>query len=89
MKKIIINIGVIFLLLVVSCKKEKIEVCQPTNCGTIINDGIDTDPSGNNCYYLEIQNACSDNVKKFCFDQSTWMNAYVGTQFCVTNQQPW
>ena len=89
MKKIIINIGIISLLLVSSCKKEEIEVCTPTNCGTIINDGIDIDASGNYCYYLEIQNACSDNVKKFCFDQYTWQNAYVGTEFCVTNQNPW
>ena len=73
-----------------SCKKEeKIETCTPTNCGTIINDGIDIDANGNSCYYLEIKNACTDNVKKFCFDQNTWQNAYVGTEFCVTNQNPW
>ena len=87
MKKIITI--VILISLSLSCKKEKIEVCQPTNCGAIVNDGIDIDANGNSCYYLEIQNDCTNNIKKFCFDQSTWQNAFVGTNFCVTNQQPW
>jgi|TARA_R110000868_G_scaffold205676_1_gene454220 hypothetical protein len=89
MKKIILNIVVFSLIFLSSCKKDKIEVCQPTNCGAIVNDGIDIDANGNSCYYLEIQNDCSNNIKKFCFDQSTWQNAYVGTHFCVTNQTSW
>lgn len=87
MKKIITIVLLISLSL--SCKKEKIEVCQPTNCGAIVNDGVDTDANGNYCYYLEIQNDCSNNIKKFCFDYNTWLNAYVGTHFCVTNQTSW
>jgi len=64
-----------------SCKKE--EVCT-SNCGTIVNDGID-----GSCYWLEIQNECSENTKRFCFDQNTWMNNYVGNSFCVTNEPSW
>ncbi len=59
------------------------------NCGTIANDGIDTNPDGSSCYWLEIRSECSGNKKKFCFDQDVWMNNYVGSNFCVTNQPGW
>jgi hypothetical protein len=78
MKKTIMFMGVIAMVLF-SCKKE--EEC---NCGTIANDGVD-----NGCYWLEIRNDCSGNKKTFCFDQDVWMNAAVGSHFCVTNEQPW
>lgn len=68
-------------MVITSCEKEEIKPC---NCGTIANDGID-----NGCYWLEIRNDCSGNKKKFCFDQDVWMNAYVGTYFCVTNEPQW
>lgn len=64
----------------VSCSKEE-EQC---NCGTIANDGIN-----GNCYWLEIRNDCTGNKKTFCFDQDVWMDAYVGSHFCVTNQGQW
>ena len=65
----------------VSCNEED---NKPCNCGTIANDGID-----GSCYWLEIRNDCSGNKKKFCFDQDVWMSAYVGSNFCVTNQGQW
>lgn len=82
MKKLIIAIA-LFSATLTSCKKEEI-TCEPTSCGAIVNDGI-TD----GCYWLEIENDCSGNKKKFCFDQSVWMSAYVGTNFCVEGVQPW
>lgn len=66
----------------VSCSKE--EDNKQCNCGTIANDGID-----GSCYWLEIRNDCTNNKKKFCFDQDVWMNAYVGSNFCVSNQNQW
>ena len=65
----------------VSCNKEEDKQC---NCGTIANDGIT-----GTCYWLEIRNDCSGNKKTFCFDQDVWMDAYVGSNFCVSNQAPW
>lgn len=65
----------------VSCNKEE---NKPCNCGTVANDGID-----GSCYWLEIRNDCSGNKKTFCFDQDVWMTAYVGSNFCVTNQGQW
>jgi hypothetical protein len=76
---------VMFIMLAIglaSCSKE--EDTKQCNCGTIANDGID-----GSCYWLEIRNDCSGNKKKFCFDQDVWMDAYVGSNFCVTNQSQW
>lgn len=80
MKKLIMI--VILSIGLVSCNKE--ETQQQCNCGVITNDGIN-----GSCYWLEIRNDCSGNKKTFCFDQSVWMNAYVGDNFCVTNQTQW
>jgi hypothetical protein len=80
MKKLLVILAVVFIA--VSCKKE-------CNCGKIVNDEITFDNAGNACYSLSIKNSCSDNVKTFCFDQSTWFDNQVGDNFCVTNEQSW
>ena len=68
-------------IILIGCSKE--EEPTPCNCGTIANDGAD------GCYWLEIRNDCSGNKKTFCFDEDVWMNAYVGSSICVSNEQPW
>jgi hypothetical protein len=80
MKKLIYLTALTITLL--SCKKYEPE--QNCTCGVIANDGI-TD----GCYWLEIRNSCSNNKKKFCFDQDVWISAYVGSNFCVSGVQPW
>jgi len=91
MRKILLVLTVITGLL--SCKKEEEQTStnntssnKQCNCGTIANDGIDTDPI---CYWLEIRNECSGNKKKFCFDEDVWSNNFVGDRFCVTNVTSW
>tara|TARA_R110000868_G_scaffold69854_5_gene205850 strand:- start:8 stop:247 length:240 start_codon:yes stop_codon:yes gene_type:complete len=79
MKKVLVIMALAIGL--VSCEKEE---DKPCNCGTILNDGIN-----GSCYWLEIKNDCSGNRKTFCFDQSVWTSAYVGSNFCVTNQTQW
>ena len=80
MKKTILFIMLVASVLV-ACKKEEEQKC---NCGTVANDGVD-----NGCYWLEIRNSCSGNKKTWCFDQDVWMNAPVGSDFCVTNEPSW
>lgn len=83
MKKVKL-IMVMFLslgFLIGSCEKEDVKPC---NCGVIANDGID-----DGCYWLEIRNDCTNNLKTFCFDQDVWMNNHVGKNFCVTNETKW
>jgi len=77
MKKIL----VVTMLVVsfTSCQKD-----EDCNCGTIANDGIDGD-----CYWLEVRSDCSDNVKRFCFDQDVWFDNHPGDHFCVTNETGW
>jgi hypothetical protein len=88
MKKTISFAGLIVgVLLLASCKKE--EETKKCNCGTIANDGISTNADGSSCYWLEIRNSCSGNKKTWCFDQDVWMNAAVGSDFCVTNETSW
>ena len=64
-----------------SCEKEEELAC---NCGTITDH-----TSNNNCYWLEISNDCSGNKKSFCVDWSTWVQAYVGTEFCMKKPESW
>lgn len=75
----------IIIVLLSSCEKEDLTPRNSQcNCGIIANDGIT-----NNCYWLEIRNECTNNKKKFCFDQDIWMRSYVGNRFCVTNEPQW
>jgi hypothetical protein len=76
MKKLIV-----IALLIIGCSKES---SKPCNCGTVANDGID-----GNCYWLELRNNCTNNKKKFCVDKDKWMEAYAGTEFCITNTDKW
>lgn len=79
MKKLLL-IGLVALS---SCKKEKF-----CNCGTITDDKINT--NGNEMIYtLSIRNSCSNNVKTFVFDQQTWYDNQVGSEFCLTNVDSW
>jgi hypothetical protein len=84
MKKLIYLTALTITLL--SCKKYEPE--KDCTCGVIANDGVDYN-NGNSCYWLEIRNSCSNNKKKFCFDQDVWISAYVGSNFCVSGVQPW
>lgn len=80
MNKFSLMVLTVLLISTVSCKKDE----PPCNCGAIVEDGITDD-----CNWLDIKNDCTGNVQRFCFDINTWMNAPVGTNFCVTNQTKW
>jgi hypothetical protein len=88
MKKINFLISVLLItasmLIFSSCKKDK-----PCNCGTITDDAIEFDSNGDIFYTLTIRNECSENLGKYYFSQSVWLNAPVGSYFCVTNVSSW
>ena len=82
MKKIILLIAIVTLS--ISCKKDnptpkQKEVC---NCGLVQSDNV-TD------YSVVIKNSCSGNNKTFWLQQGDWMNAYVGSNYCITNVTSW
>jgi len=76
MKKVIFCLAVATALLS-SCKKD--EVC---NCGKIVSDNASN-------YSVDIKNSCSGNVKTWYLSESDWMNAYVGSDYCITNTDSW
>lgn len=80
MKKVILILALGFF----SCQKEEPKPSCTANCGVIANDGI-TD----GCYWLEIRNDCTGNLKTFCFDQDVWLANSPGDAFCVTNEPQW
>ena len=77
MKKLIIGLAII--LSIASCKKDAAKVC---NCGLVVNDNASD-------YSVVIRNSCSGNEKKFILQPGDWMNAYVGSDYCITNVTNW
>lgn len=78
MKKIILAISVVALIS--SCKKKEEE--KPCNCGIIQSDNVQD-------YSVVIQNECSGNNKTFTLSPSDWMDAHVGSNYCITNSGKW
>jgi hypothetical protein len=77
MKKIILAIAVVALIS--SCKKKEDEPC---NCGLIQSDNVQN-------YSVVIRNECTGNNKEFTLSQGDWMNAHVGSNYCITNSGKW
>jgi hypothetical protein len=80
MKKILL-VGFIALGVAVSCKKEAIAP-KTCNCGLVESDNVQD-------YSVVIKNSCSGNNKKFYLQEGDWMNAYVGSNYCITNVTSW
>ena len=40
-------------------------------------------------YSVDIKNSCSGNVKTWFLSQEDWMDAYVGSNYCITNTESW
>ena len=76
------------VLVLVSCSKEEdvpspvAQVSQNCNCGEIVSDEVSD-------YSVQIRNACSGTVKKFVLYEADWMDAHVGTNYCITNVTSW
>lgn len=80
MKNVRMYVGVLLLsVAMLGCVKED------CTCGVIIDDEIEIDNNFNIFYSLTIKNDCTNNVEKFYFSQDVWIDAYVGSNFCVLN----
>jgi hypothetical protein len=77
MKKVICGLAII--LSIASCKKEDAKIC---NCGLVVSDDVTN-------YSVVIRNDCSNNQKTFTLQPGDWMNAYVGSNYCITNVTSW
>ena len=88
MKKIL-AIGFIIAGVVISCQKEELTPTKPIvaiskdcNCGLVVSDNVED-------YSVVIRNSCSNNEKKFTLQPGDWINAYVGSDYCITNVNNW
>jgi hypothetical protein len=77
MKKVIFGLAII--LSIASCKKEDVKQC---NCGLVVSDDVSN-------YSVVIRNNCSNNQQTFILQAGDWMNAYVGSNYCITNVSSW
>ena len=76
------NILLIIVLAIglTSCESEFIN--GDCNCGLITSDRISD-------YSVVIRNNCTDNSRRFNLTPGDWMNAYVGSDYCITNIDKW
>lgn len=79
MKKLIL-VSVVSMSFV-GCDK-KAEQPEPCNCGIVQSDNVQD-------YSVVIQNECTGNNKTFVLQQGDWMNAHVGSKYCITNSGQW
>jgi hypothetical protein len=63
-----------------SCKKD--DAKQGCNCGLIVSDNSSD-------YSVVIRNKCSNNERRFTLTPGDWMNAFVGSEYCITNVSSW
>lgn len=77
MKKVIYGLAI--ALTIVSCKKEDVKQC---NCGLVVSDDVSN-------YSVVIRNNCSNNQQTFILQPGDWMNAYVGSNYCLSNVSSW
>ncbi len=77
MKRLVLVLGIATTMF--SCQKDKI--CN-SNCGTIVSDNVYD-------YSVVIRNNCSHNQKVFYLSEGDWMNAYPGSDYCITNTTNW
>ena len=77
MKKFILGAAILLTIATTSCEKD--QVC---NCGLIVSDNISD-------YSVVIRNSCSGNEKRFYLQPGDWVNAFVGSNYCITNAEKW
>lgn len=80
MKKTILLIAIVTLG--ISCKKDNPTPNKVCNCGLVESDDVTN-------YSVVIKNSCSGNNKTFYLQEGDWMNAYVGSNYCITNVTSW
>ncbi len=68
----------LLLTCMLSCKKEQ----KDCNCGRVMSDDVTN-------YSVIVRNNCTGNEKSFILKEGDWMNAYVGSDICLTNEPTW
>jgi len=61
-----------------SCSEED----EDCNCGTVLSDNVED-------YSVVIRSNCSGNSETFILQPGDWINALVGSEYCITNSTDW
>jgi hypothetical protein len=77
MKKLIVLMAMPLLF---ACSSE--DEGKDCNCGLIVRDNVKD-------YSVTIRNACSGNEQTFILQPGDWVNAHVGSDYCITNVSNW
>ena len=82
MRKVLVVLAM--ALTVMSCSKEDLvnPINSNCNCGLVVSDDA-TD------YSVIIRSQCSGVERKFTLAPGDWMNAFVGSDYCITNVAGW
>lgn len=75
MKKVIMLMAMPLLF---ACSSDN----EDCNCGLIVSDNVKD-------YSVVIRNKCSGNEQKFYLQAGDWINAHVGSDYCITNTSSW
>ena len=54
-------------------------------CGYVIDKGVDQW----GYYFLDVQNQCSGNIKRFSFDKNRWINFGISDAICMSQNSSW
>ena len=54
-------------------------------CGYVIDKGVDQW----GYYFLDVQNQCSGNIKRFSFDKNQWVNFGITDAICMSQNSSW
>ena len=54
-------------------------------CGYVIDKGVDQW----GYYFLDVQNQCSGNIKRFSFDKNEWVNFRISDAICMSQNSSW
>ena len=54
-------------------------------CGYVIDKGVDQW----GYYFLDVQNQCSGNIKRFSFDKNQWVNFGISDAICMKQNSSW
>lgn len=76
MKKVIMLMAMPLLF---ACSADDSTDC---NCGLVVSDNVKD-------YSVVIRNKCSGVEQKFYLQAGDWINAFVGSDYCITNVSNW
>ena len=77
-------IGLILMIMFASCGKQE-SVNKDCHCGIIVNDGILYE-QGENQYWFDIENSCSEKLKRVITSPEIWSETYNGDPICLEEE---